>query len=158
MKDDPIEVSNRALQESEAFLTQSQALAHLGSWEWSIEDNRWVWSDELYRLFEFEPKSVQPTLDTFLRAVHPDDRQRVGQAVQEAAENKPFQVECRVLRATTMASRRYVEIIGDSRLDGDGRTFVADARIGSGYHRSEMGRAVGDAGQGRCRIGEPGEE
>jgi PAS domain S-box-containing protein len=38
---------------SEAMLLESQAIAHVGSWEWDIESDRVVWSDELKRIYGY---------------------------------------------------------------------------------------------------------
>jgi PAS domain S-box-containing protein len=55
-------------------LAEAQHLAHLGSWEWEIAEDRVTWSDELYRIFGFDPTEFAATQTDYLNRVHPDDR------------------------------------------------------------------------------------
>jgi diguanylate cyclase (GGDEF)-like protein/PAS domain S-box-containing protein len=85
-------------EQQEAFET-AQAMAHVGSWDWHIDTNRLVWSDEIYRIFGVEPQSFDATYETFIGYVHPDDRERVQQGVSDAVQNgTPYNVEHRVVR------------------------------------------------------------
>jgi PAS domain S-box-containing protein len=84
----------RALQVSEARLVAAQRIAHLGSWEMSVTDTEtsrsdelW-WSDEVFRIFGYTPGQVTPTRELFRQAVHPDDRQEVAAAIQNALKTR----------------------------------------------------------------------
>ncbi len=84
---------------SEERLSEAQQIAGLGSWARNIETNRQIWSDNTYRLFGFEPGEVNPTLETFLNMVHPDDKERITRQTQEVtSQGKPFQGEYRIIR------------------------------------------------------------
>lgn len=76
------------LRHSERQLAEAQRLAHIGSWEWDIPTNTVVWSDELYRIFGFEPQEFRATYERFLERLHPDDRPRVIAVVEEALERR----------------------------------------------------------------------
>lgn len=65
---------------------ESQAITHLGHWEWDMVTNGLVWNDEIYRIFGLEPQSVIATYNTFIGYVHPDDRSLVEKSVQDAIE------------------------------------------------------------------------
>jgi len=69
-------------------LSQAQALAHIGSWEWDIRSGAVSWSDELYRIYGLEPQSVVIDYRTFLERVHPGDRGSVEEAVRRARDNE----------------------------------------------------------------------
>jgi len=80
-----------------ANLAEAQALAHIGSWEWDIAANRITWSDELYRLYELDPRSGEIDFETYVERIHPDDRERVQRSVREAAAaRQPFAFEHRI--------------------------------------------------------------
>jgi signal transduction histidine kinase len=80
-----------------ASLAEAQELAHIGSWEWDIPSNRITWSDELYRLYELEPQSVEIDYETYVNRVHPEDRELVRRSVSEAtAQRRPFAFEHRI--------------------------------------------------------------
>ncbi len=96
--------SQEALKRSESILKQAGMMANLGAWEIeynSIEDlinNPLHWSDQVYRIFGYEPGSVNPTNELFYERVHPDDREKVRNAVQTALQNKkPYTVEHRIV-------------------------------------------------------------
>ena len=71
--------AERALRESERMLAESQAAAHVGSWEAILDDDDGPprslrWSDEAYRIFGHEPGRVAVDFGLFISSVHPDDR------------------------------------------------------------------------------------
>jgi hypothetical protein len=71
----------------ERQLAVTQHITHIGSWEWELTTNAVVWSDELYRIYGLEPRSVPITFETFLERVHPGDRERTSKAVRAALES-----------------------------------------------------------------------
>ncbi|MEA2843439.1 MAG: two-component system, cell cycle sensor histidine kinase and response regulator CckA [Actinomycetota bacterium] len=71
-----------ALRETADRLAESQRLAHLGSW--SVDDvrtGRRTWSDELYRLFGYEPQEVVADAERVAERLHPDDASRLRAAM-----------------------------------------------------------------------------
>lgn len=87
------------LQRSREALQKAQQIAHLGNWERDVRTGTVFWSDEVYRIFGLEPQSFTPTYDAFLGTIHPDDRQRVVDAVDAAlASGGAYSVEHRILR------------------------------------------------------------
>ncbi|HTL35635.1 MAG TPA: GAF domain-containing protein, partial [Kofleriaceae bacterium] len=67
-------------------LDVAQAITHVGSWEWDLASGVVSWSDELYRIYGFVPGELKITLEVFLAALHPDDRQRIGAEVEAAMQ------------------------------------------------------------------------
>ena len=89
-----------ALLESEMRLERAQEIAHLGSWELDLMDNRLSWSDEVYRIFGLQPQEFGTTYEAFLDHVHPDDRAAVNEAYSGSLrEGKDaYEIEHRVIR------------------------------------------------------------
>ena len=109
-----LEEMKRAQQElldHQRNLNDAQRLAHLGSWEWDIATGAVTWSDELYRIFGYEPGAMQPSYDLFVAALHDEDRDRVSAAVDRAIhEDAPYDLTCRVNR--TDGTVRFIHCQG----------------------------------------------
>ena len=52
--------AEEALKESEAILAEAQRLAHVGSWDWDVVTGEVRWSDEVFRIYGFEPGTFTP--------------------------------------------------------------------------------------------------
>jgi|GEM_PF-453299 len=108
-----------ALRQSQEGLAEAQRIAGLGSWDWDIVRGELRWSDGIYRIFGLSPEGFGATYAAFLQAVHPDDRARVQQAVDEAvAHAKPYGIEHRIVRPD--GSERVVQERGEVTYDADG--------------------------------------
>ncbi|PHZ86623.1 PAS domain S-box protein [Paremcibacter congregatus] len=89
---------NEALRKSENSLARAQKIAHLGNWEWNIENNGLEWSDEVFRIFGRMPGSFTVTYPAFIAAIHPDDLKKVEQAVDAAIHHqKTYDIVHRIL-------------------------------------------------------------
>jgi PAS domain S-box-containing protein len=65
--------AEEGLRNSQAYLAEAQRLSHTGSFGWKPDTGEIVWSDETYRIFEYD-RSVKPTIDSVVQRVHPEDR------------------------------------------------------------------------------------
>jgi len=78
-----------ALKRSEAFLAEAQRLSSTGSFLWRVSTGEMTWSEETYRIFEFEPET-RVTLELISSRYHPDDLplfyEWVGRASREAQD------------------------------------------------------------------------
>lgn len=80
------------------LLAEAQNLAKVGSWELDITNNQLLWSDEVYRIFEINKKGFEVSYEAFIKAVHPDDRDKVKHAYAQSLENRmPYEIEHRLL-------------------------------------------------------------
>jgi PAS domain S-box-containing protein len=105
---------------SQASLSEAQRIAHLGSWDWNIETNELVWSDEIYRIFGLSPEEFGATYNAFLNAVHPDDRGFVEDSVNEAVyKREPYDIEHRIVRPG--GEERIVHEMAELRFDKGSR-------------------------------------
>ncbi|MFH1799714.1 MAG: CHASE domain-containing protein [Candidatus Omnitrophota bacterium] len=91
------------LRESEKSLKRSQELAHLGSWDMDLVNDRLTWSEEGYRIFGLSPQEFSGTYEAFLDIVHPDDRAAVDAAysgsLREGREG--YEIEHRIIKKST---------------------------------------------------------
>ncbi|MFO1475878.1 MAG: response regulator [Verrucomicrobiota bacterium] len=128
MADDVTEVRQaaEALKKSEASLAAAQRIAHLGSWELDLADtenvnnNRLRWSDETYRIFGIKPGTAPLPSEFFFNSVHPEDRQRIKEAVQHAIEHREsYTLEHRILRPD--GGERMIRQQAEIALDAAGK-------------------------------------
>jgi PAS domain S-box-containing protein len=78
------EILAQELRRREAYLAEAQRLSHTGSFGWKPGSGDHAWSDETYRIFEYDP-AVKVTLDTIMDRVHPEDRNLVLELVEQAS-------------------------------------------------------------------------
>jgi PAS domain S-box-containing protein len=110
------------LRRSEALLATAQKIAHVGSWEWNLGDERHIWSTETFCIFGLSPVQLAPTQAEFLSMVHPEDRQTLqSHFLWAVIEGTPFNVEYRIIRPN--GSMRYVESRAEVAYNSQGRTI-----------------------------------
>jgi PAS domain S-box-containing protein len=98
------------LQRSEAYLAEAQRLSHTGSFGWDVSSRKLYWSEEIFRIYNCD-RADQPTVELVLQRTHPDDRTRVRQTIDHAAqERKDFDYEHRLLMPD--GSIKYVHVVG----------------------------------------------
>lgn len=87
------------LETQENLLAKIERIASIGHWEWDLESNVVLWSEETYKIFGLERGNFAGTHNSFLKHVHPDDREKVEHAIIEAIdEDIPFYIEHRIVR------------------------------------------------------------
>jgi integral membrane sensor domain MASE1/anti-sigma regulatory factor (Ser/Thr protein kinase) len=78
------EESSRKLLQREGQLAEAQQVAHIGSWEWVIPQNRVSWSDEMYRIHGHVPQAFPATFEMAVAQVNPEDAARIRSNVEAA--------------------------------------------------------------------------
>jgi PAS domain S-box-containing protein len=71
------------LRRSAAFLAQAQQVSRTGSFSWRVATNEITWSEELYRIYQFDPGTTI-TLDLIRTRVHPEDLTLYEKMVEQA--------------------------------------------------------------------------
>lgn len=139
------------LRRSEGFLAEGQNLAKLGSFSWRVEDDRITWSEQLYRIFDFEPGSLV-TLQRLSDRVHPDDIPLLNEMIERARSHASnFEYEHRLLMPDTFV--KHLHLIAHATQDEKGRLEylgavqdVTDRRLSEealSQARSDLARVAG---------------
>lgn len=103
--------AENALRRSQALLVEAQQTARIGNWEFDLATQKITWTEELFRLLNRDPALGEPNYTENLQLHHPDDRDRLHQAVTRAiATGEPYKLIMRVLLPD--GSLRYIEAIG----------------------------------------------
>ena len=80
-------------------LDTNERIAELGSYDWDVATDTNTWSDQLYRIYGYEPGAFNASYDKFISMIHPDDRERIKAIHAEAFETgEPFEMEERIVR------------------------------------------------------------
>src|ERR1700733_2234433 len=110
-------LADQALQRSQFYLSEGQRLAHMGSWasrDLGIHgsDNLDIyWSDEVYKIFGFDPTNGAPKLQQFFAAVHPQDRASLAGTIERMHEQHcNCDMTIRIVRPD--GEIRYVRCVG----------------------------------------------
>jgi PAS domain S-box-containing protein len=111
-------LSEAALKRSEAFLAEAQHLSRIGSFAWRLAKNEITWSEQLYRIFEFDPQ-VTVTLELIGSRVHPEDLPLLRDMIERASSAAgDFQYEHRLLMPDH--SVRYLHMIAHGTRNDEG--------------------------------------
>ncbi|MHA2325040.1 MAG: PAS domain S-box protein, partial [Promethearchaeota archaeon] len=114
-----IEKRTKTLEESETRLKLAQKMAHVGNWEYNIRNNKIQWSDELYRIHDFD-QNIQITFGMLGERIHKDDREKHDKNTENWIENGEGEVyEYRVI--LNDGSIRYIYGVCDVSLSANGK-------------------------------------
>jgi diguanylate cyclase (GGDEF)-like protein/PAS domain S-box-containing protein len=76
------------LRATQSSLAETQAIAHLGSWDFDIATRQATWSDETYRIVGVDPETFIPSYEAFLGRIHPDDRAAFDKNYADSVANR----------------------------------------------------------------------
>jgi PAS domain S-box-containing protein len=98
-----------ALLHSEMYLTEAQRLSCTGSFGWNVSSGEISWSDETFRIFQYD-LATKPTLELIVQRVHPDDRPAVQRTIDDASrDGRDFDHEYRLVMPD--GSVKYVHAV-----------------------------------------------
>jgi transcriptional regulator with PAS, ATPase and Fis domain len=115
--------TNDRLTRSEAYLAEAQTLSHTGSFGWDVSTGEQFWSEETYRIFEYDP-TMKPTVQLALQRIHPEDLPRVQKVMSSVSEHgSDVDVEHRLLMPD--GSVKTIRVLGHTSNDRVGKpTFI----------------------------------
>ena len=114
-----LEETQGALADLRARVDNAQHLAAMGDYDWHITNDTNSWSDELYRIYGYEPQSFNASYERFLSMIHPDDRDRIQEIHQRAYQTgSGYQMIERIVRPD--GEVRYLSSNGEVITDESG--------------------------------------
>ncbi|OLC92092.1 MAG: hypothetical protein AUH86_19750 [Acidobacteria bacterium 13_1_40CM_4_58_4] len=100
---------NEELRRSEAYLAEAQRLSHTASFGWRVSTGEILWSDETFRIFQYD-RTTKPTVELILQRVHPEDAALVQQIMERASlDRNDFDFEHRLLMPD--GSVKFIHIV-----------------------------------------------
>ncbi len=133
-----IKINNQLLINNEIF-EHSEQIANISNWCWNMEENTLSFSFNHYRLLGCKPEEFDPTIENFMKFVHPDDRHIVVEGNQRALEDLSASVSnFRVIRKD--GELRYFNSIGKVITDSFGKTFIigVNSDITERFYKDKM--------------------
>ena len=111
-----------ALRQSETYLAEAQRLSHTGSFGWKPSTGEIIWSEETFRIFQYD-RTTTPTAELVLQRVYPEDAALVQQTIERATQDGGnFEHEYRLLM--TDGSVKHVHVVAHALSESDGIEFV----------------------------------
>jgi PAS domain S-box-containing protein len=109
-------------------LQQAQRIAKLGHWDINLQTSNLYWSDEVFSIFEIDPKQFGASYEAFLDAIHPDDREIVNQAYsQHVQDGLPYSIIHRLLMPDGRI--KYVQEQCETIHDDDGKAILSHGTV-----------------------------
>src|SRR5438445_1227424 len=122
-----LEVQEEKLQQSEAYLSEAQRLSHTGSFGWRVSTSDIIWSEESFRIFQYD-RTTKPTVELILQRVHPEDAALVKQTIERASQDgKNFEHEYRLLMPDGFV--KHVHVVARALSDESGGIEFVGARM-----------------------------
>ena len=111
--------SRQVLQDNEIRLRNSQNYANIGTWDWNIQTGELIWSERIGPLFGYPEGVLDTKYENFLNAIHPEDRQKVVDAVDACIKRgEKYNIEHRCIWPD--GTVRWLLESGDVVRDSDG--------------------------------------
>jgi PAS domain S-box-containing protein len=108
-----------ALKRSEALLAEAQRLSRIGSFSWRVETDEITWSEQLYRIFEFD-QGIPVTIELIGTRVHPEDITLLHDMIERLrGAGADFEYEHRLQMPDQ--SIKYLHLTAHGIRDNDGR-------------------------------------
>ena len=120
-----LEVQEEKLKDSEAYLSEAQRLSHTGSFGWRPSTGEIVWSEESFRIFQYERTTI-PTVELVLQRVHPEDAPLVRQTIERASQDgRDFEHEYRLVMPDGVV--KHVHVVAHAQRDESGEVDFVGA-------------------------------
>ncbi|MEX0719682.1 MAG: PAS domain-containing protein [Balneolaceae bacterium] len=92
--------NHQKLQQSQQKIAVAQQIAHLGSWEWDVNEDELNWSAEMSSIYGLPQGACPESFEAYLAYIHPEDVDRTSEILGKAFETgSDFEFEHRIIRA-----------------------------------------------------------
>ena len=110
--------AEESLRQSQAYLAEAQRLSHTGSFGWCVSTGEIRWSEETFRIFQYD-RTTKPNVELVVQRVHPDDAALVKQTIERASQDgKDFEHEYRLVMPD--GAVKYVHVVAHAERDESG--------------------------------------
>lgn len=107
---------------NERDLRESQRIAHLGSWRLDLETNEVFWTEELYRMYGFDPTLPPPPYTEHMKLFTPESWSLLSTSLAETRDTGiPYELELEMVRND--GNKGWIWVRGEAITDSEGKTI-----------------------------------
>ena len=135
--------ADSALKQKAEQLNHAQQIAHMGHWSWDVASGDLYWSDEIYRIFGYQPGEIEPVYENFIATLHPDGITSTKQSEKKAfAEGKTHSVDHLIIRHD--GSQTWVHEEAMAITDNEGKPIRLTGTVQDISERKALEQALSD--------------
>lgn len=136
----PLVMANQQVTEANRKLEEAQRIGNIGDWSFNLSTGELAFSDQVYRIFGYEPRTTDP-LEIIKSHLHPDDRSNLPSDMEALTSLKGTlfpRIEFRILREDGVVS--FCQAWGEFSLDARGKKTLVYGTLQdiSGHKRTEI--------------------
>ncbi len=137
-----------ALRKNVKDLGETQRIAHIGSWHLDLTTNQVVWTEELYKMYGFDPSLPIPPYPEHIKHFTPESWERLSSALAHTTETGvPYTLELETVKKD--GSNGWMWVHGEVEVDAAGKTV---GLWGAAQDISERKRAEEDIRLAEARF------
>jgi PAS domain S-box-containing protein len=112
--------TEKSLQRSEHELKKAQQITHIGSWYLDVATNEVIWTEELYKMYGFDPKLPPPPYTEHMKLFTPESWEILSTSIAKTTETGVlYELELQTVRKD--GSNGWMWVRGEAQKDSDGK-------------------------------------
>lgn len=102
------------------LLNEAQSIGRLGNWSWNLTTNDIYWSDEIYKIYGYQPNEIKPDYNLFISTFHPDDFDKVKTSGDASiTTGGRYSIDHRITLPNGDERWVHEEIVAEEIIDGE---------------------------------------
>lgn len=108
------------VKQNEKNLLESQGIAHVGTWRLDLKTNNVVWTQELYKMYGFDPKLPVPNYSEHMKLFTPESWEKLSTALElTRTQGIPYELELETVKKD--GSNGWMWVRGEAEKNSDGK-------------------------------------
>jgi len=135
------------LRASEQRYARAAEIAQLGYWRYDLDTKVVIWSNEVCAIFGVDLNAQDPTYESFLNYVHPDDKAMLDNPVDMGvSDEEKVDIEYRIVRPDGV--ERTVHSVTEAQYDCNGKAIALVGTMQDITERKQLEKQISDIHEG----------